>query len=223
MCACTAHTCARAHTHTHTHTRTHTHTHARARVCTPTHPPPLVHARAHIHTHRLRASIIRPLRSIHHIDRRVQQGCSGSSLRDTTASSVSTETKPPGCYFFFGCTLKMNTAGSTASCSSSSECLCKTLAPATTLAPTTTLAPMGPYAPVPMTRSPAASPTTVTDAPTTAGSQAMCKHIHASARMRACARTAHACLQATSFDRPATVQHTSHRSTSATRPQRLCR
>ena len=64
--------------------------------------------------------------------------------KDPTASSVNTETEPPGCYFYFGYALKMNTAGSTASCSGSSECLCKTLAPTAGPTAAPSPAPTGP-------------------------------------------------------------------------------
>ena len=93
------------------------------------------------------------------------------SLKDTTASSVSTETKPPGCYFFFAYTLKMNAASSTYPCSSNSECLCKlttTLAPSATLVPTMTLAPTKTTG-APSTISPASSQAGATGAPTATG------------------------------------------------------
>ena len=96
------------------------------------------------------------------------------SLKDTSASSMTSDTKPPGCYYFFSYSLKMNTASSMTACSSTAECLCKstaTLAPALTVGPSTTAT----LAPTRPATSPAAAPTTATGVPTTAGS-CICMH-----------------------------------------------
>ena len=87
------------------------------------------------------------------------------SLKDTTASSQDISFEPPGCYYKWSRVLKVNTTRSTASCSSSSECLCKLTM---TLAPATTPAPMGATG-APTTISPTTSRTQATGAPTATG------------------------------------------------------